>query len=180
MQVLFHFLIWIGNLPQGKGFSLLFLHQFSIFLSYPWFADTLFMCSSALPSLPPLLEFGIAQAVGDVSIPTPTFPFPLTSPSEILLGKELRPMALPTKSWPRESENWITWVDKVIPLFPRTQGVLRYCPIHYAHQGERNPLFGFDEYRPKVLAQGFEFISLPFWSRIHHHEGHFYPYWVTY
>ena len=79
-----------------------------IFLSYPWFADTLFMCSSALPSLPPLLEFGAAHAVGDVAIPASTFPFPLTSPSEMLIRKELRPMVIPSKSRPRASEDWIT------------------------------------------------------------------------
>ena len=78
-----------------------------IFLSYPWFVDTLFLCSSALPSLPPLLEFGAAHAVY-VAIPAPTFPFPLKSPSEMLIGKELRPMVLPAKSWPRASKDWIT------------------------------------------------------------------------
>ena len=61
------------------------------------------MCSNVLPSLPPLLEFGIAHAIGDVAIYVLDFPFPPTSPSEILLGKELRPMALPSKSWPRAS-----------------------------------------------------------------------------
>ena len=66
------------------------------------------MCSSALPSLPPLLEFGTAHVVGDVAIHVPTFPFPLTLPSEILLGKELRPMTLPAKSWPRASKDLIT------------------------------------------------------------------------
>ena len=72
-----------------------------------------------MPSFPPLLEFGTAHAVGDVAIPTPNFRFPLTSPSEILLGKELQLMALPTKSWPRASEDWITWVDR---LFSHFQG----------------------------------------------------------
>ena len=70
-----------------------------IFFSYPWFIDTLFLYSSALPSLPPLWEFGTAHAVGDVAIPAPTFPFPLTSPSEMLIGKKLRPMVIPAKSW---------------------------------------------------------------------------------
>ena len=26
-------------------------------------------------------------------------------------------MALPTKSWPRASEDWITWVDRLSPYF---------------------------------------------------------------
>ena len=71
-----------------------------IFLSYPWFADTLFLCSNALSSLPPLLEFRTAHAVGDVAISAPAFPFPLTSPLDMLIGKELRPMVIPAKSWP--------------------------------------------------------------------------------
>ena len=41
----------------------------------------------------------------------PSFSFPLTLPSEILLGKELRTMALLAKSWPKAYEDWITWVD---------------------------------------------------------------------
>ena len=88
-----------------------------IFLSYPWFVDTLFMCSSALSFLPPLLEFGTDHAVGEVAIPTPTFQFSLTSPSEMLIGKELRPMVIPTKSWPRAFKDWITWVDRLSPNF---------------------------------------------------------------
>ena len=70
-----------------------------------------------MPYLPPLLEFGTTHADGDVSIPTPTFPFPLTSPSETLIGKELRPMALPAKPWPMAYEDWITWVDRLSPYF---------------------------------------------------------------
>ena len=88
-----------------------------ILLFYPWLIDTIFLCSSVLPSLPLLLEFRTAHAIGDVAISVPTFPFPLTSPSDILLGKELRPMALPAKSWPRASEDWITWVDRLSPYF---------------------------------------------------------------
>ena len=52
-----------------------------------------------------------------MAISVPTFLFPLTLPSEILLGKELRTMDLPTKSWPRASEDWITWVDRLSPHF---------------------------------------------------------------
>ena len=78
-----------------------------IFLSYPWFANTLFLCSNALSSFPPLLEFGTAHAVGDVPIPAPTFPFPLTSPQEMLIGKELRPMVILAKSWHRAYEDSI-------------------------------------------------------------------------
>ena len=79
-----------------------------IFLSYPWFANTLFPCSSALSSLPPLLEFGIAHVDGDVAIPAPTFPFPFTLPSKMLIRKELRPMVILTKSWPKASKDGIT------------------------------------------------------------------------
>ena len=77
------------------------------------------MCSSVLPSLPPLLEFQIAHAIGDVAIYVLAFPFPfnLMLPSEILLGKEILPMALPAKSWPKAFEDWITWVDKLSPHF---------------------------------------------------------------
>ena len=61
-----------------------------------------------MSSLPLLLEFGTAHAIGDVAIFVMTFPFPLKSPSEMLIVKELQTMALPTKSWPRVSEDWIT------------------------------------------------------------------------
>ena len=88
-----------------------------IILFYPWLIDTIFLCSSVLPSLSLLLEFKIAHAIGDVVISIPDFPFPLASPSEILLGKELRSMALPAKSWPRASKDWITWVDRLFPYF---------------------------------------------------------------
>ena len=88
-----------------------------ILFFYPWLTDTIFLCSNVLPSLPLLLEFGTAHAIGDVAIFVPAFPFPLTSPLETLLGKELRTMALPAKSWPRASEDWITWVDRVSPHF---------------------------------------------------------------
>ena len=50
------------------------------------------MCSNALSSLPPLLEFRTTHAVGDVDIPAQAFPFPLMSPSEMLIEKELRSM----------------------------------------------------------------------------------------
>ena len=66
------------------------------------------MCSSVLPFLPLLLEFGTAHAIRDVAIYVPTFPFPLTSLSEILLRKEFRTMALPAKSWSKAYEDWIT------------------------------------------------------------------------
>ena len=117
MHVLLHFLRCLGNLPQGKGISLPFLHPFhyyllSLVLGYSFLV---FQCNAI--SLPPLLEFETAHAVGDVAIPTLTFPFPLTSPSDILLGKELRHMALPAKSWPRASEDWISWVDRLSPYF---------------------------------------------------------------
>ena len=59
--------------------------------------------------------------VGDVAMPISNFPFPLSSPSKILLGKELRPMALPAKSWPRASDDWITWW-KDYPLISRNTG----------------------------------------------------------
>ena len=88
-----------------------------ILIFYPWLTDTIFLCSSVLPSLPLLLEFGTAHAIGDVAISVSAFPFPITSHSEILLGKELRTMSLPAKSWPRASEDWITWVDKLSPHF---------------------------------------------------------------
>ena len=52
-----------------------------------------------------------------MSIPTPAFPFPLTSPLETLIGKEQRPMALLAKSWPMASKDWITWVDRLSPYF---------------------------------------------------------------
>ena len=55
--------------------------------------------------------------VRDVAILIPVFPLPLLSPSEILLGKELQPMALLAKSWPRAYENWITQVDRLSPHF---------------------------------------------------------------
>ena len=97
-------------------FLLISLTIFILFF-YPWLIDTIFLCSSVLPFLPLLLEFGTAYAIGDVAIFVPAFPFLLTSPSEILLGKELRTMALPAKSWPRASEDWITWVDKLSPHF---------------------------------------------------------------
>ena len=58
-----------------------------------------------MSSLSLLLEFGIAHAIGDVFIIVMTFPFPLTSPSKMLLGKELQTMALPAKPWPRVSED---------------------------------------------------------------------------
>ena len=64
-----------------------------------------------------MLEFRTTHAIGDVAISVPTFPFPLTLPSEILLGKDLRNMALPAKSWPKAFEDWITWVDKLSPHF---------------------------------------------------------------
>ena len=48
-----------------------------------------------------------------MAISTLAFPFPLTLPSEILLGKELRIMTLLAKSWPRASEDWITRLDKL-------------------------------------------------------------------
>ena len=108
MQVLLNFLTWLGNLPQGKGTSFTTSLPMFIFLSYPWFTDTLFLCSNALQSLPHLLDFRTTHAVGDVAIPAPTFPFPLMSPLEILIGKALRPMALTTKSWPKAFEDWIT------------------------------------------------------------------------
>ena len=54
--------------------------------------------SNVLSSLPLLLEFGIAHAIGDEAISIPAFPFPMTSPSEVLLGKELRIVALLAKS----------------------------------------------------------------------------------
>ena len=79
--------------------------------------DTIFLCFSALSSLPLLLEFGTAHAIGDMTIFVPAFPFPLTSPSETLLGKELRTMVLLAKSWPRAFEDWITWVDRLSPRF---------------------------------------------------------------
>ena len=60
-----------------------------------------------------MLEFGTTHAIRDVFISISTFPFPLTLPLEILLGKELWTMTLPAKSWPRASEDWITWVDKL-------------------------------------------------------------------
>ena len=78
--------------------------------------DTIFTCSSALLSVSPLLNFGTAHEVGDVAIPVLAFSFPLTSPLEILLGKELRPMALP---WPRAFEDSITWVDRLSHHFQR-------------------------------------------------------------
>ena len=108
MRFLLHFLTWLGNLPQGKGISLAISPPMFIFLSHLWFVDTIFLCSSALPSLPPLLEFGTAHVVGDVAILALTFPFLLTSPSEMLIGKELGPMVISTKSWPRASKDWIT------------------------------------------------------------------------
>ena len=88
-----------------------------ILLFYPWLIDIIFLCSNVLLSLSFLLEFRTAHAIRDMAIYIPTFPFPLTSPSNILLRKELRTMALPTKSWPRASEDWITWVDKLSPHF---------------------------------------------------------------
>ena len=60
-----------------------------------------------------MLEFGTTHAIRDVAISVLDFPFPLTLPSEILLGKELRIMALPAKSWPRASYDWITWLDRL-------------------------------------------------------------------
>ena len=117
MQVLLHFLTWMGNLPQGKDTYITTSPPMFIFLSYPWFANTLFLCSCALSSLPPLLEFGTVHAIGDVAIPAPAFSFPLISPSKMLIGKELRPMVIPAKSWPKASEDCITWVDKLSPHF---------------------------------------------------------------
>ena len=61
----------------------------------------------------------VGDVAGDVSIPAPTFAFPLTSSSEMLIGKELRPMALLAKSWLRAFEDWITWMDR---LFLHFQG----------------------------------------------------------
>ena len=101
------YLIYLTNLTLGNLGWVKTNLVMLIFLSYPWFADTLFLCSCALPYFPPLLEFGTAHANGDVAIPTPTFPFPLTSPSYFLIGKEQRLMALPAKSWPSASEDWI-------------------------------------------------------------------------
>ena len=63
------------------------------------------------------MEFGTAHVVGDVVIPVLAFLFPLTSPSEILLRKGLRPMALLAKSWPRPSKDSITWVDRLSSHF---------------------------------------------------------------
>ena len=108
MQVLLHFLIWLGNLPQGKGISFTTSPPMFIFLSYPCFADIIFLYSNAPPFHPLLLEFGTAHMVEDVASLASTFLFPLTSPLEILIGKELRPMVIPTKSWPRASKDWIT------------------------------------------------------------------------
>ena len=93
-----------------------------ILLFYPWLTDIIFLCSSVLPSLSLLLEFRTAHAIRDVAISVPAFPFPLTSHPKILLGKELQTMALPSKSWPRAFEYWITWVDRL--------GILMYCPIN--------------------------------------------------
>ena len=67
-----------------------------------------------MPSFPLLFEFG---TIGDVGIYVPAFPIHLMSPSVILLGKELRNMALPAKSWPRASEGWITWEDRLSSHF---------------------------------------------------------------
>ena len=91
MQILLYFLTWLGNLPQGKCIFIL--------LFYPWLTNTIFLCFRVLLSLSLLLEFGTDHAIGDVAISVSTFPFPLTLPSEMLFGKELRTMALPTKSW---------------------------------------------------------------------------------
>ena len=79
----------MGNLPQGKGTSFTTSPPMFISLSYPWFADTLFLYSNALPSLPPVLEFGISYEVGDVVTPALAFPFPLMSPLAMLIRKEL-------------------------------------------------------------------------------------------
>ena len=97
----------------GQSFSrymhfLIISPNIFLLLFYPWLIDTIFPCSSVLSSFPFLLEFGTAHANGDVAISVLTFPFPLWSPSKILLGKELQTMALPAKSWPKAFEDWIT------------------------------------------------------------------------
>ena len=74
-----------------------------------------------------MLEFGTAHAIRDVPIFVPTFPFPLTSPSEILLRKELQTMALLTKSWPR-----VLSITKHIE-FP---WVLFYRFVFFPHSGK--------------------------------------------
>ena len=107
VQVLLHFLTSLVIFLKVHAFPYNFSNHF-IILFYPWLSNTIFLCSSVLPSLPLLLEFRATHAIGDTTISVLDFPFPLTSPSEILLGKELQNMVLPAKSWPRASEDWIT------------------------------------------------------------------------
>ena len=51
----------------------------------------------------------------------PRLSFFHASPSEMLIGKELRPMVIPSKSWPKASKDWITWVDRLSPHFQEHQ-----------------------------------------------------------
>ena len=62
----------------------------------------------------PLIRPEFAHSLIEVSFsPPPNIPFPLRSATELLLGKKLRPMVNPTKSWPRDSDGWVAWVTRL-------------------------------------------------------------------
>ena len=73
-----------------------------------------FLCNTIL-SLFLGLEF--AHSLREASSSPPSFPFPLRSTTELLLGKKLWPMVNPTKSWPRALDGWVAWVTRLSLYF---------------------------------------------------------------
>ena len=69
-----------------------------------------FLCSTILPYL---LGLEFVHSLGEMPSSPPNFPFPLQSKTKLILGKKLRPMVNPTKSWPRASNGWFAWVTRL-------------------------------------------------------------------
>ena len=95
------------HLHQGN--PIIFLCSF--FLNLCWLRYNFLLCS--IVSLPPLLRLELANSLGEVSSSPPNFPFPLRLATKLLLGKKLRSMVNPTKSWPRASYGWVAWITRL-------------------------------------------------------------------